>query len=141
MKSKKILVLLLLPLAFGVVLTDSVQAKSNKIRMRMTGCLQPGTTPDTFVLSNITKGYTHRNQTGMAPQALARTDDFVLVPERGKVDLQKHVGQKVKVKGWITGERSDTYTATDAYGNQTTATVNTSDFHITDVDRISGSCP
>ncbi len=112
MKSKLIAVLIM-PLAFSVVFAVNAQAKTHKIRMKMSGCLEEttGTVPNTFVLNNITRGYTRYNQTGEAPLALARTEDFVLVPQ-GKVDLQKHVGQRVRITGWI----SDEPVATTSYG-------------------------
>jgi hypothetical protein len=111
MKSK-LIALFIMPLAFSVLFTVNAQAKTHKIRMKMTGCLETtGTVPNTFVLNNITKGYTRYNQTGEAPLALARTEDFVLVPQ-GDVDLQKHLGQRVKISGWI----SDEPVATSSYG-------------------------
>ncbi len=166
MKSK-LIALLIMPLAFSVVFAVNAQAKTHKIRMKMTGCLETtGTEPNTFVLSNISRGYTRYNQSGEAPLALARTEDFVLVPQ-GDVDLQKHVGQRVKITGWM----SDEPVATSSYGTVVTpgtsgatvivpqnngatvvvpqsngteivpsTTVAASEFRVTHIHKLSGSC-
>jgi hypothetical protein len=109
MKSKMIL-LLMLPAVF-MALAVNAQAKSHKIRVKMTGCLQNGAEPNTFVLNNKNKGYTRHNTTGQTPLALARADNTVVLLPQENVDLQKHVGQRVTVSGWVRSE-SDRNTGT-----------------------------
>ena len=137
---------LLLPLAFGTALAASAQAQDPGMRMNMIGCLQAGAEPNTYILTSITKGYIRRSTTGDTPLVLARTDDFVLVPEKSTVDLQEHIGQRVKISGWMSSnEYSTTGTAasTTPYGAEPSSPekTNVMEFKVTKLHRVSGSCP
>ncbi len=75
----------------------------------LTGCLQAGTEPNTFVLNNATETRAQAStkgsrRKGMAsetnPSEMARTDtSYLLVPANKKMDLSQHIGQRVEVKG------------------------------------------
>lgn len=143
----KMIALLLLPLAFGMMVI-SAEAKSNKAKMTkmtMTGCLQPGTDPNTFVLNHIGNGSIQRNTTGKPPLAEARTEDPLVIPANDKTNLQKYVGQRVKISGFMSGPEetiSSTTVTTTPYGTEVTppATANVSQFNVTRVQKISGTC-
>lgn len=141
-------------LAGGLLLAASVQdlVGEEKVRVKMTGCLQSGGTPNTFVLNEITEGYTSRNETGQNPMALARTDEgLVLIADDAdttKIDLQKFVGKKVKVTGWFSGERSIDQSESDApmsmvedESEVVAGGTGQSEFRVTDIRTASGTCP
>jgi len=145
---------MLMPLAFLMALAGSVHANSgkvHKIRTKMTGCLQAGPDSNSFVLNDISKGYTRRNQTGQDPFLLARTDNnTVLVPsEKAKLEskLKNNVGQRVKVSGYFVGQRSANVTAAPPdYSNSYTGGTavvpeQTAEFKVTKIHKVSGSCP
>ena len=126
MKNK--VIAMIIPLAFSIALGGNIQANPegvHKIRTKMTGLLQTGTDPNTFVLSNISKGYTIKNQTGQDPFLLARAGNIVLVPQGEEEDLRSNVGQQVRVSGYFTEQ--------ECVGL-------TSQFIVTDVDPISKGC-
>lgn len=150
------LVAAIVALTGGLLLAANVPALfgEEKVRVKMTGCLQSGEAPNTFVLTGISEGYTTRNETGQNPMALARTDDsFLLVADDAdpaKIDLQKYVGKKVKVAGWFSGERSfdqarsdeptsviedESAVAADA------GSAGASEFRVTGIRTASGTCP
>ncbi len=146
MKSKT-LVLFAMAFLFAAVFAVNAQAKSHKVRMEMTGCLQNGSAPDSFVLSNISNGYTIRNQTGQTPLALARAEDVILIPQKSDSKLQKHVGQRVKVFGYsssntaVISPESTTTVYDNGVATTTTTAVNASEFKVTKIKKAHGSCP
>jgi hypothetical protein len=112
--------------------TSSSQAagdnRSAKGSVKLTGCLQAGTEPNTFVLNNASEatgsqssagspGSTNpgsqSSQSGSGSQAgsmgsntnpseMARTDmSYVLIPNNKKMDLSQHIGQRVEVTGSV----------------------------------------
>ncbi len=70
--------------------------------MSLTGCLQAGTEPNTYILSNVSSGKAARNKNKAgAPGEMARAESsYVLVPQSG-VDISQHVGKRVRVTGSI----------------------------------------
>jgi len=144
MKNKVIAILV--PLAFSLALAGSASAESgkvHKIRAKMSGCLESGVTPDSFVL-DVHKGYTRHNQTGRDPFMLARTENIALIPATDQ-DLKKHVGQRVKVSGYFTRESSAAVAVpetTNSYTQGTAAVpVASTEFKVRKIRKIGGSCP
>lgn len=75
------------------------QAATGKQKVSMTGCLQAGTEPNTFILTNATTSTSKKNKGTQAPSEMARAESsYILVPSDG-VDLSKHVGHEVRVSG------------------------------------------
>jgi hypothetical protein len=147
MKSK--VVMMMIPLLIGWTFASSAQAKSHKIRVKMTGCLEKGAEPDTYILNNITKSYTRRNTTGQAPLMLARGEGFVFKAKGDVDDLEAHVGERVSVTGWLRSEDAandedmvsscDSCTCNSCSGVSPAPTSGFSEFTVTDVDG-SGNC-
>jgi hypothetical protein len=147
MKSKAFM--MMIPLLIGLAFATNAQAKSHKIRMKMTGCLEKGAEPDTYVLHDITKAYTRRNTTGQEPLMLARSEGYVFKAKGDVDDLQNHIGQRVSITGWAQGsdinykEDSESY---DRCGNSTSAMVSPSatpaisEFTVAKVREKSGAC-
>lgn len=116
---KRSLMTLFLLLASSLALTaaQSGQQSSSGQHGRditITGCLQQGSSPDSFMLSNAKSSeMSQRGQydpsqsqpsaegqteSGM-PAEMARTEnDYMLVPE-GTVDLRSHIGKRVEITG------------------------------------------
>jgi hypothetical protein len=93
------------PVALSLALVLSAQSQSSGHkshnakgnRITVTGCLQAGTEPNTYVLNNAMGVI--RGKSGKTPSQMARTEDtYKLVPE-GNLDLKSHVGHKVEVTG------------------------------------------
>lgn len=109
---KRLLLLAGLAVAVGSTsLTAQDPAKPTttaKDTITVTGCLQAGTAPDTFTLSNVTQTATASTATGTAgsasASASATTDPkapdikYELVAS-GTVNLKPHVGHKVEITG------------------------------------------
>src|SRR5512138_2506700 len=93
--------------------TDKTRTENRstaKGSIKVTGCLAAGTEPNTFMLNNVsesgsqTSSNTSRSQSqanpSSTPSEMARTDSsYVLVASNKKIDLSKHIGQRVEVTG------------------------------------------
>jgi hypothetical protein len=144
MKAKTILILM----SFAVItlLAVNAQARSHKIGMKVTGCLQKGADSNTYVLNNITKGYTRRNTTGQAPLMLARSEGFAFTAKGDVDDLENHVGERVTVTGWVPAAHG--YSETAYNGSPCSGAVETapatatgiSEFTVSKVHKKSGDC-
>lgn len=80
--------------------SGSEQGKSSKKskEVKLIGCLQQGSNPNEFVLTNATEEGQGMGTSGMQGQQMNM--DFQLVPGR-RVDLKKYVGQRVEVRGTV----------------------------------------
>lgn len=103
------------------------------------GCLQSGTEPNSYVLSNAMPSDMSRQATrseGM-PSEMARTENsYRLIPE-GKVDLKKHVGHKVEVTGKMAKKSSMTSMSKEQPSEMTG---HLQHFKVTSVREIAQSC-
>jgi hypothetical protein len=111
-------------------------------RITITGCLQSGTTPNSFMLSNAKSSdmepqsqsrseYGDQSQNpeqqgqnqpdqmgnesqGQMPSEMARSENnYMLIPE-GKVDLKSHIGQRVEITGQMMKSGSKTMESTES---------------------------
>jgi hypothetical protein len=123
---------LFLVLAFSMALTaaqdqsqpqtedqSSTYQQNQENHVTITGCLQKGAAPDSFVLNNVGKGMSQRtlNDQGSSegmdqaqgnqgtepsenmPSEMARSESsYALVPE-GKINFSDYIGQQVEVTG------------------------------------------
>jgi hypothetical protein len=139
-----------LALALGMALAPGAQAKPHGTKsgshITLTGCLQSGATLNTYVLNNVmsTTAESSRNQATSTPSEMARSESssYVLVPE-GKVNLQKFVGQRVRVTGTISGEQSTSNPSSSSAGNtkQPSSTSGKNELKVMAIHKISGTCP
>ncbi len=77
----------------------------------LTGCLQAGTEPNTFVLNHVSETGTQtgsqRSTADKNPSEMARADTtYSLVPNNKKIDFSKHMGHRVEVSGNLMPEGS-----------------------------------
>ena len=99
-----------LALTFCLALALAAQAPhtgqgSKGKEISLTGCLETGAEPNTFLLKNV--GTQAASGTEAKPAELARTDtEYKLIADTS-VKLNDHVGQKVAVTGMITGTPQD----------------------------------
>jgi trans-2-enoyl-CoA reductase len=100
----------------------------------MTGCLQKGTEPNTFTLTNVE---------GNGPKTVE-----VVGASKG-VDLSAHVGHKVTLTGTTVGEKKAAKAEAKAAGKSTSKSETKSEMkeeagehhmHVTAVKMIAGSC-
>jgi len=101
-KAKLIAMLLPLFLAFAFAArtqTGQMQGTSSQERSqkaKFTGCLQSGTTPESFTLNNVKVAQT---RTGKTPSRMARAESsYTLLPD-SRVNLARHVGHEVEITG------------------------------------------
>jgi hypothetical protein len=118
---------------------NSGEARSSaKGSVTLTGCLQAGTEPNTFVLNNVSESgaqssaHSRESQstsqagsTGSSsdrnPSEMARTDtSYVLVPNNKKMDLSQHIGQRVEVTGSLVPGHSKTGMGTGSSSSSST---------------------
>lgn len=153
---------MVLPLAFCMALVIGVQAKSGKSHssgksMTLTGCLQSGSSPNTFMLSNVGEnsqsGSNRSSNSSQTPGAMARSENsgstYTLIPS-GRVNLQNWVGQRVRVTGKISGSSSEsmgssTSSSSSNRGDQNDMSSGSSmgsgsEFMVTSVKKVSGTC-
>lgn len=81
-------------------------ATAAKDTVTLTGCLQAGTAPDTFTLSNVTEATAKSTATGTSGAATASataggkgTDTKYELSADTSVNLKPHVGHKVEITG------------------------------------------
>lgn len=156
---KKMLTALWLPVALSVAIAavgapkqkqdSSMQGSSpSSSQITLTGCLQTGTEPNTYVLTNATTSSAkskHGGKTGsnQAPSEMARAESsYILVPESG-MDLSKHVGHRVRVTGTIEGQGMTSSSSTGqeqaAAGAQMSQT-NMARFDVKSIRHVSNTC-
>jgi hypothetical protein len=116
--------------------TQSHESKSEK-SMKMTGCLQNGAEPNTFVLipTSSTTGSSQmsKNQTGSTPEEMARSENsYTLIPDQ-KVNLSDHVGHQVQIKGQLIDQESSAKDSGNAGQNQ-------SQFRVSSIRSLGATC-
>ena len=103
------------------------------------GCLQSGTEPNSYVLSNAMPSDTSQQsqiRSERTPSEMARTEDsYTLIPE-GRVDLKKHVGHKVEVTGKVAEKSSRTSAQTE----QSSEMTGHPHFKVASIREIAQSC-
>jgi hypothetical protein len=97
---------------------EATDKAADKMEKKITGCVQAGTSPGTYVLSNAVPAMGDK----MASEAAgaAKADMGTIMLTGTDVDLAPHVGHKVTVSGTMTGkmkaEKPATATDTAAAG-------------------------
>jgi len=141
---KKMLTALWLPMALSLAVAAIGAPKhkqdSSKDQISLTGCLQTGTEPNTFVLANATTSSAKSKrgkESNQAPSEMARAESsYVLVPENG-IDLSKHVGHRVRVTGIMEEHGMTSSTGEQgAAGSQTKMTR----FDVKSIRHLSNTC-
>lgn len=156
------------------------QGRSDKSKkaMKFTGCLQQGDTPNSYKLTDVQpaagsmsgtsgstsgsgtsgsgttgSGTTGSGTTGSATSGgygMGGSQDLELVPSGTKVDLEKHVGQRVEITGrTMMGTDDPTSGTSGTTGSGTTGSGMTGMGHdmkgkkvqVTAVRTVAGSCP
>lgn len=93
-------------------------------RMTLTGCLQAGTEPNTYILSNVSSTNSASKPSkgeSQTPGEMARAEtSYILVPQAG-VDISQHVGKRVRVTGMIEGQDMNSGSGNWGSKNDTTS--------------------
>jgi len=112
--------------------------------LTLTGCLQTGTEPNTFVLNNVTPGGKETTSTpGAKPDELAKTEPSYILSPDAKVSLKEHVGHKIEVTGTLAAKSTSSPPAsqekksTPEYGSAAAKP----QLKVTSMRHISESCP
>ncbi len=135
---------LFLPLAFSLALVVYAQIQTGgkgsasyekNWDMRITGCLQTGSEPNTYILNNVSMS---RSRTGGTPNEMARTEtSYKLIPE-GNLDLKDHIGHKVEVTGMLKKEeKSSEYSSSSSPSGMS----QTPELRVSSIRHISEKCP
>ncbi len=121
----------------------------NGRKVTLTGCLQAGTEPNTWILTNATTSSAKSTRNNQAPSEMARAESsYVLVPENG-IDLSKHVGHRVRVTGNIEEGSSSTSPSTSNTGSSsmgstgttgTQSSANMTRFDVRTIKHVSNTC-
>lgn len=140
-------------LAVCVLLTAQEAPKpatAAKGTITMTGCLQAGTAPDTFLLSHVTQTSSTSSATGTSGSATATASaasgdkttgtKYELVVE-GNVNLKPHVGHKVEVTGTHTMKEATGTTGAAPAASAATGTAAAKKFTVTAVKHVAATCP
>lgn len=152
---KRLLLLAGLAVAVGSTpLTAQDTAKPTtmtKDSITVTGCLQAGTAPDTFTLSNVTQAAAATSATGTsgatatatATTGPKSTDTKYELVAAGSVNLKPHVGHKVEItgteaKGAMGTSGSTPSTSTPSAG---TAKPEAKKITVTALKHVSPTCP
>jgi hypothetical protein len=148
--------LLLAGLAVAVASTSLTAQETAKPQtltkdsITVTGCLQAGTAPDTFTLSNVTQAAAATSATGTSGATATATattgpkgTDTKYELVAGTVNLKPHVGHKVEItgteaKGAMGTSGSTPSTSTPSGG---TAKADTKKITVTAVKHVAASCP
>jgi hypothetical protein len=134
-----------LALAFCIALALGVQAQSKMSHsaktgknITVTGCVQTGTEPDTFMLNNVMTASSSQSKSSGTPSEMARSEasSYTLIPE-GKVNLQSYVGQRVRVTGKISGEG----TTNQEPSTEGTPSSSSQKLMVTAIHKVPGTCP
>lgn len=155
---KRLLLLAGLAVAVGSMsLTAQETAKPQtmtKDSITVTGCLQAGTAPDTFTLSNVTQAAAATSATGTSgasATASATTgpksmDTKYELVAGGSVNLKPHVGHKVEItgteaKGAMGTSGSTPSTPSTSTPTGGTAKADTKKLNVTAVKHVAATCP
>lgn len=116
---------------------SGAQDQSN---MTVTGCLQAGTEPDTFMLSNVSMA---SGESGATPNQMARAESsYMLIPD-GNVQLKKHVGEKVQVTGMPSqmGDQSSSSSSSGSSAGSSSGMNQPAQFRVSSIKKIGSTCP
>jgi hypothetical protein len=102
-------------IAFAAVTMAAQEATdktADKMDKKVTGCVQAGTSPGTYVLANAVPAVGDKAASDAASMTKAEMGTIMLTGT--DVDLAPHVGHKVTISGTMTGKMADKpATATD----------------------------
>jgi hypothetical protein len=135
-------VALSLVVSSGLFAKDKTQGHMSKMdKSKITGCLQNGPDPNTFVLipSDSSAGTSQMgsNQTGGTPEEMARSENsYTLIPDQ-KVNLSDHVGHQVQVEGEFIGQQDTTNSSTT---NPSASSQNQQQFKVSSIRKIGTTC-
>ena len=161
---KRMLTALWLPMALSLAIAaigapkhkqdiSTKASSSTSSQITLTGCLQTGTEPNTYVLTNAitstAKNKRGKESSNQAPSEMARAESsYILVPENG-VDLSKHVGHRVRVTGTVeegsssssgmTGSSSSGQTSSNSMSSQSNQS-NMARFDVKSIRHVSNTC-
>jgi hypothetical protein len=151
---KRLLLLAGLAMAVGSIsLMAQETAKPQtmtKDSITVTGCLQAGTTPDTFTLSNVTQaaaatsatGTTGATATATATTGQKSTDTKYELVASGSVNLKPHVGHKVEITGTEAKGAMGTSGSTPSTSAPSgTAKADAKKITVTAVKHVAATCP
>ncbi len=114
--------------------------ENSEHKVTLTGCLEAGTEPNTYILANATSSAAQGSSRNAAPSEMARAENsYVLVPESG-IDLSKHVGHRVRVTGNM--EEGGMSGTSGASGGTTGSqgTNNMTRFDVKSIKHVSNTC-
>ena len=106
-------------------------SKSQAKETSLTGCLEAGTVPNTFVLKNVSAETSAGSEA--KPTELAKTESEYALTPAGKVNLKDHLGHKVEVTGVILAQKQGKRGGSD--------TTPMSRFRVKSVKEVSTDCP
>jgi hypothetical protein len=109
----------------------SAGTKGQGKEISLTGCLEAGTEPNTFVLKNVSTETAAGSEA--KPPELAKTESEYTLTPAGKVNLKGHVGQKVEVTGLVMGQKQSKRGESEA--------AHTSHFRVKSIKQVSPDCP
>ncbi len=119
-------------LAFALAAQDpSTGTKNQGKETSLTGCLEAGTAPNTFVLKNVSAEASAGSEA--KPTELANTESEYALISGGKVNLKDHVGHKVAVTGVISSQKQGKRGASEA--------THMSRFRVKSIKELSTDCP
>ena len=134
MKHKAIATSLALSCCLAFALAAQYPAGGTKSQAKetsLTGCLEAGTVPNTFVLKNVSAETSAGSEA--KPTELAKTESEYALTAVGKVNLKDHLGHKVEVTGVIMAQKQG-----KRGGSETTPM---SRFRVKSVKEVSTDCP
>jgi len=149
---------MILPLTFCMALAVGVQAKAGQDtskdsskgkKMTVTGCLQTGSSPNTFVLNNVgdsTQSSKNQPSQSQTPGEMARSEgsSYMLIPS-GNVNLQNWVGQRVQITGKMVADSSMSTSSGDHSQSghdmsDSSSMSGTSELMVTTIKKVPGTC-
>ncbi len=150
---KRMLTALWLPMALSIVITAGAAPKqdqsgqsdkdksSKQHKMTLTGCVQQGTEPNSYMLTNVTSD-SARSKSDKAPSEMARAESsYILVPENSTMDLSKHVGHRVRVTGSIEDKgMTDMSSQSSQSSSSQTSSSNATRFDVKSIKHVSDTC-
>jgi hypothetical protein len=116
-----------LVIAAGTAKSQTETSKSAGKTVSLTGCLQSGTDPGTFTLTNVTPS-----------KGTAKGSETYQLTAASGVDLKEHVGHKVQISGMLEPSKSGTELARTEPG---AASMGTHRVEVKSVKEVSSSCP
>ncbi len=138
---------LLLPLTFCLALVVYAQTNSTwnasqekGKSMKLTGCLQNGSEPNTYILDNVSMA---QSRTSEAPSEMARTEpSYKLIPE-GDIDLKDHIGHKVEVTGMLMNEEREGNESSSSGSSSSSysQTSGTPELKVSAIRHLATTCP